>query len=526
MQISSNYHSNNPLNDDLLNALKKGNTLILNETGHLRRATKYESFIRWIKWDQAKKQNKEVAECLIKYLNQSQFSIKAYKNNVEALSRYVKVIKRTDSTFKRLENSVFAHKCILKLPSLKREDLITKDGDATNDLLPFLKKNLLHNVIFKANFQTRHSALLIDGNDIYIRSKEGNDFLKDPHDINLILSRLPKYHHDKLLLQKLKLLVMNTTQNNSEEIQQIYSQLESGHYFYKNLKDIITNKKGILLGQAYLADGIEEFQSTKWTELKPNFRQLTGSNTYKFRIVTHLPKYALKKTWYERYQKLIQKIFDFGAHGHSWVELCEPITKNKHFTQSQNIYNVGYYIGFFIDPLNKFQRLESADHQCYIPHPSEQIVVEEVDITKEQFEKAKLYVTEVQLLLNKKKRRLDDKPKNPNLTEEQIRDIQHLYQSTIKSTCLGFANTLEEIIVGIEKDNRGFIRRCLLPKKAFKILDAIDTFFHKTFFLKWFVSLPSFFARMELPYFVEQHISPKIKQFRPRSSSEQNSINV
>ena len=490
-----------PLNKDQFYALKQGQRLIVNDSGDLRRATWGESLVRWLPWNKDLRKDQEVSEWLIQHLTQAQGS-ETYPKTVEAVAKYVKACHRTDTVFKRLEKTLFAHKCCLKLPSLHIDELIENDGAPTNELLDFLKRNSLHYVIAKANPLHKETALLHNGDEIFIRAKEGTDFLDSPAHIDLILKKLPAQHEDIQLLNDLRTLLEDTSNllGHEDKIEEIYEKLELSHYTYQSLTDVKTNEKGLLVSQAYLADGIEDFEHSHWSELKSNFREKADQPTYKLRIVTRLPLYALEKTWFGTIKTLMQNLLDFRAHGHAWVELAEPIHDGKgNFALQQNINNVGYYF----HPLDRYKRFESADPMAYMPIPSEQMIVEEIELSQEQYEKAQFYLREVQVLLKNPNRHLNDKPQNSDLSQEEIEDIRYIYKSTIKSTCLSFANTLKEVVTEIETDNRGDLRRWLNPKRGFKKWDRIDTFIEKTYVLRWLIRVPRFLARMELPFLVK-----------------------
>jgi hypothetical protein len=493
-----------PLNIDLMRALKQGKNLVVGETGELRRATWKDSLVRWLNWSQARRQDQEVAEWLIQHLQAAQKS-ETYSQTLDAIAKYAKACQRTDAVFKRLENTIFAHKCHLQLPSLGIEELIQPNGTPTQNLLLFLKRNQLHYVISKANSEHKATAILINGKEVYIRAKEGKSFLDTPEHIDLILARLPADHADIPLLQKLRNLLIQNLKN-QDEIKAIRDQLASSHYIYQSLKNIRTDTKGLLISQSYLADGIENFEHRNWKQLKPNFREKSEQPTYSLRIVTRLPAYALEKTTLGKVKTLLRNLLNFRAHGHSWVELTEPVYDQKgQITPYQNVYNVGYYF----NPLDRQKRFESADPMAYMPIPDEQMVVEEVPLTKEQFEQAQLYVREVQGLMKNPRRHLSDKPRNRALSPKQIEDIRYIYKSTLKSTCLTFANVLRETVTGVQVDNRGQLRRWLAPKSYFKKWDRIDTFVEKTLILHWLIRVPRFLLRMELPFWVKEQRSPQ-----------------
>jgi hypothetical protein len=500
------------LSSSLLFSLKQGHSLVVDSSGDLRPITWGESFVRWINWGKARKQDQEVADWLIQHLNQSQ-TLPEYPKTVEAVAKFAKACQKSGEAFKRLENTVLAHKCVGQLPSLKIEDLIQNDGTATSELLPFLKRNCLHYVIAKANAEHKETALLIDGNQIYIRAKTGQNFLEKASDIHLILQRIPTSHTDTSLLIELRDLLeaaeaatppgeTDAVNLNDEKIEKIREKLQLSHYCYQPLEDVLTDNKGMLLSQAYLADGIEDFEHSQFDHLRPCFREDAKKPTYKLRIVTRLPAYALEKSTWRMLISIARNIFDFRAHGHSWVELTAPILdEEKNWIGKQDVYNVGYYF----HPLDRYKRFESADPMAYMPIPSDQLVVEEVEITEQEFEKAQLYIEEMQKLLKNPNHSLTDKPKSRLLSAEEIKEVRYLYKSTLKSTCLSFANVLKELATGIETDNRSTLRRWLFPKKDFKEGDRLDSFIERTYLLRYLIALPRFLERMELPYWVKFH---------------------
>lgn len=510
-----------PLSPELMRALKQGKNLVVSDTGGLRRTTWKDSVVRWLNWGAARRQDQQVTEWLIQHLQAAQHS-EEHSQTLDTIAKYAKACHRTDAVFKRLENTVFAHKCHLQLPSLGIEELIQPDGTPTHQLLRFLKLNQLHYVIPKANPEHKATAILINDKEVYIRAKEGENFLDRAEHIDLILARLPRDHADVPSLQRLRSLLIQESQMahiNSltivrlklqiqNEIKEIRDQLAPSHYVYQSLKQIRKDKLGLgfLTSQSYLADGIEDFEHRNWKQLKPNFREKSDQPMYTLRIVTRLPAYALEKTTFGKIKMILRNLLNFRAHGHSWVELTEPVYDHKgQITPYQNVYNVGYYY----NPLDRQKRFESADPMAYMPIPNEQMVVEEVPLSEEQFGQAQLYIREVQGLMKNPRRHLTDKPRNRALSPKQIDDIRYIYKSTLKSTCLTFANVLRETLTGMEIDNRGQLRRWLDPKRYFKKWDRIDTFVEKTLILQWLIRVPRFLLRMELPFWVKQQQSPQ-----------------
>ena len=90
----------------------------------------------------------------------------------------------------------------------------------------------------------------------------------------MILDRLPAEHTDTPLLKELHGLLSNHEGDFLPEgrVDELKQQLELSHYVYQSLQDVRRDGKGLLLSQAYLADGIENFDHAEWEELKPAFR--------------------------------------------------------------------------------------------------------------------------------------------------------------------------------------------------------------------------------------------------------------
>ena len=164
----------NPLTPQILRALKQGQTLIV-ANGELRQSAWNDRLVRWLNWRKAARQNKETSEWLIQHLAQAKAG-EGYQPAMDAIVQFAKRCHRTDDAFRRLENVIFSHKCSRQIPSLQPEDLIHADGSATSPLLKFLQRNSLHYVIPKANSEHKETALLLNGNDCYIRAKEGIEF--------------------------------------------------------------------------------------------------------------------------------------------------------------------------------------------------------------------------------------------------------------------------------------------------------------------------------------------------------------
>lgn len=491
------------LNHQTLNYLKEGRLLLVDSMEQkLRPATWGEYMVRWINWSAASSQDQESAEWLIRYLNEAQ-GCDHYSKSVDAVAKFVKACRRSDGAFKRLENTVFAHKCRSQIPSLQVDELIDAQGHPLHALLAFLKSNSLHYVIGKVSPEHKETAILVKENqEIFIRSKNGEDFLNSSADVALILQKLPNDHADFPLLSELQQLLADEDLQDDSRIGEIHELLDLSHYKYVSLGDVKRDQKGMLVSQAYLADGIEDFEHSKWEDLKPNFREASDKQCYQMRIITRLPAYALEETWLGTIKTIMLNIFDFRAHGHSWVELTEPVKDgNGDFADQQNVYNVGYYF----HPLDRYKRFESADPMSFMPIPSNQLVVEEIELTPDQYQKAHLYIREVQQLVSNPNRTLDDETENQDLSEEEKEDIQYLFKSTLKSTCLSFANTLKEVVTGIETDNRGALRQWLIPKRGYKRWDRIDAFVERTIVLRWLVNIPRFFGRMELPFWVKSN---------------------
>lgn len=478
-----------PLDPITINYIKQGH-LVIAEGEHVRRGTFFERIVHIFSWGNNEEQNQLIANALIKHLASAKGTTH-YQESLEAATHFVKATKNVNEVFQKLENVILGHKYhqILSIPI---HYLIQQDGSTSNKLLSFMHNNHLHYVIKRAHEHSKETAILCKGTEIFIRSKIGKNFLETSQDIHHILEVLPASHADRPLLEALKKIIEDPTAEKSS-VAEIKEKLESSHYTYMNLRDVKTDEKGIMVTQAYLGDGIEDHEISKWEDAKTTFIEKSEKAVYKVRIVTRLPEYALVKSWGQFIYSFSKNFFNYKAHGHSWIEMVEPFySKARQFTNLQKVTCVGYFLS------KKFQ---NADPMAYLPLPKEQVVVDEIEINQEQFEKGRVYLNEVQKLLLNPQTTLKPQPAHPHLQEADIEQIQTLYKTTIKSTCVAFTNAFREAITGIERDDREGFRKWLFPKKRFKILDRLDKLFDQTYILQLLIKPFSFLHRMELPFF-------------------------
>lgn len=465
-----------------------GNQTVLLDHGALRLATFGERVIRWVNWNKAASQDNEVAEYLIENLALN-------KNYIPEVTKFAKNCKSTHDAFKRLENVLFSFKCE-ELLSLSTKDLIHADGSSKGKLLGLIKNNFLHYVIGKAHAHDKETAILVYSNQIFIRAKEGSSFLNDAIKIDSILQKLPASHEDRASLEALKAELKG---NRSQDQLLALQQSLKGHYNYILIDDLPVNHKGLLLSRAYLSQGIEEHDSCGWENAKACFIEKTSTPGYKLRVVTRLPEYGVEKRWIPFLTIVFRNLFNFRAHGHSWVELVEPVLDQKgNMTGEQRVYSIGYYF----HPINSYKRFQNADPMSYMPIPKEFIVMDRANISKDQFDKGLLYINEIQHLIRNPNWQLNDKPQNPSLSDQDIQKIQQAYKSAIKGTCLGFANVFREILTGIEKDHRTLLQKLFWDKKTIKIWDRIDPLIEQSYLLQQLIRPFRFFSRMELPFMV------------------------
>lgn len=479
--------------------ISSGRTLVVENT-LLRTATWQEKMWRWIHWNGAKTQDKCTENHLIDILkNHSKDD-----QTIKAISKFLKGVNKTHHSFKNLENHLFAIKCQFEIPSLQLQDLIDTMSQTPTALFQTLQVNHLHHVIPKANDLQKCTALIIIEKGAFIRSPQGNSFLDTPEHINSLIDQLPKNHPDREKLLKLHQLIQRAEEH-IEEIQILRQELEPS-YKYVPLSDIQTNDKGVWLSQSYLADGVEGVHHSQWTNLKPYSREeiCKDSPKYRLRIVTKYPAYSLGKSQSEKIFLFVKSIFNFRAHGHSWIELVEPINDEKgNLTQQQNVFNVGYY--FHI--LSKHKRLESPDPMSYMPMSLKAENIEEIDLTKEQFEKAKFYIEETQKLFLSPHRNLTSAPEDIRMSVDDYNRICYLYKSSFKGTCLRFCTALKEITTQEKFDK---------PSLAVEVLDHL---LERTKFLKELFRIPQFIKNMALPAFVTRANVPDSILRRHRSRS-------
>ncbi|MBA3720889.1 MAG: hypothetical protein H0W88_00635 [Parachlamydiaceae bacterium] len=490
------------INSEMLNHIKLGHSIVI-EKGVLRLGNWKDTLSRLITWKKDSNQDKKIAELLIKQLS-PESPRENYKETLAAATQFTKSTCRTNSVYKRLENVVFAHKCE-QILSIQSRRLVQNDGTALNPFFSILKNNFLHYVIAKANERDKETAILIKDDEIFIRAKKGKDFLDEPDSIEMILHATPSDHPERPFLRLLRreMLKKNPSQ---EKITEYRSSLSNTNYRYLPLNKIPTDKKGVLKSHAYLANGLEKHDGSKWKEVKTAFIEESKTPGYKLRVITRLPEYAFSKTWIGFIKCVFKNILNFRAHGHSWVELVEPMyDKSKQFTGKQKVIDIGYYF----HPLDSKKRYQNADPMSYMPIPKDQLIVEEIDISKNSFRKGVKYLNQVQAMLRKPNRKLADVPQDPSLSQIESEKIRSIYQMTIKSTCLGFANSFKKALTGIETDDRGSVRKFVFSNTVNKVLDRLDVLLDKTFFLKTLMKPVHFFTRMELPYWVKNHVFQK-----------------
>lgn len=475
------------LNLQSINQLKTGQTLVLQKDNTIITAKWHHRIIRLLTLG-LYNDDKKIAELLITHLHETQNS-KNSRSALEAASQFVKSTQKTNAVFKRLENVLFAHRCKERL-SIEIGDLINHNGSTKNKLLLIIKNNHLHNVIYKANTADKNTAILIENDQIFIRSKDGENFLNSPEHIRTILKRPLddlKREHLKLLLNELTKPVEERSDVTIKDLREV---IGNQTYCYSSLDTFKTNEKGVFITDHFLADGMEEHHLVKWKEMKAAFVEKSQEPKYKLRVVTRLPEYALSKTTWGFMKGFIRNSLNLGSHGHSWIQLVAPEENELEiFTGRQRVYDVGFYVW----P----KKLENADPVSYMNLPKELIVVEEMEISKEDFNKGIFYLNTVQSLFLDPKKKLAP---SSTIGEEDLDKIKQLY-SAIKGSCLSFANGFREVLTGIEVDDRGCVRRWVCPKKRFKKLDKLDPLIEKSGFFKKFFNFISFLNRVELPHF-------------------------
>ena len=413
--------------------------------------------------------------------------ISQYQLAVKASDVFSAKHKKAMSQFSNMDNVVFALKCRKRL-HCNIWDLIDEEGNAKSELLSFLKANKLHNVISKVNDRDKQTSILYDGQKLYIRAKDGESFLNSTQNVDVILANMSKEHPDYDILVILRFALLNKKQT---EITKIQSLLANQNYSYILIKDIPTDKNGIMIGRSYLAYGIEEHDTVNWKELKPGFLE-KGDGKYHLRIVTRLPEYSLEKTWIGFLKKLFPVLLNFGKHGHSWTEVVEPVFDDGKYTGMSRVYNVGYYFRGV---------LKSIDHMAYIPLNERCMRRTEEEITLDQFGLAKKYIETVNQYSKLGVFERSKYLKNSSLSEKEIENVKYLYETSFKGgTCLAFANEVMEVVTGKKHDYRWILRKAICPKKYFRFLNKVENVLNKIFIFNLFIYVSSMINRAQLPH--------------------------
>lgn len=406
----------------------------------------------------------------------------SYLQAIQTADKFIKktsTTKKTKVVFQKLSEEVFRHKCHLQLPNLSFQKL-----EKHQELCRYIEKNRLHYVIPKAEEENRSTAILVDGTGTcYIRSEEGENFLNDPQKIDLIMQNLHQEHDDRTWLCELSDYLKR-----GEEAPIDISNTFKNRYCYEKIdfNELLSKS-----GKSYLAYGVTKHSPINPESIKPTFRESRAEPTYKIRIVTRIPSYALEKTYTGMLSNLLKNIFNFKSHGHSWVELVEKDGENH-----QVVYNVGYYF----HPIKGRCHFKNADPIAYMPLPKEEIRIQAIEISKEKFEEAKLYVNHLQKMMKTKTSSL---PSDLNLTPEQKSAIEKIYRSTISSTCLSFCTALTEAITQEKIDLRGSVRRFVFPKPLLNLSNYLEPFIGRLVVIRHFYEMTSFFIRMELPAWMQ-----------------------
>jgi hypothetical protein len=478
----------------MLQQIRSGHTVI-EEAGVWKTATWKDKFVRLLQPGTAAAQDGKIAELFIAQLAQQS---NPCPQVLAAATQFSKTYKSTNDAFKRLENTLFAHKCHRTL-SLSLRSLIQADGSASHSLLAIIKSNFLHHGIAKANEGDKASAILVKGDEVFIRAKKGQSFLERADHAQLILHALPKSHPDRPLIKQLCKALFKKPLN-STLIADLQAQLKGSNYTYLPLEKFATDKKGAFLSHAYLAHGMQKHHVSQWKSVQPAFIEKSLDATYKLRVVTRLPEYAFATSWTGFAHCIISKLFDFRAHGHSWLQLVEPIyDQSQQFTGQQRVIDIGYYF----HPVDKHKRFQNADPMSKMPIPKEQIVVEETPISKTAFHKGVHYLNQVQAMMRTPNRKLNEAPPSQSLKAADREKIVFIYKSTLKGTCLSFANAVKKTLTGIEADSRSTLRQQIFPKRNYKLWDRLDTLVDRTYLLKRLIAPVRFFSRMELPFWVK-----------------------
>lgn len=470
---------------NLVNTLLSQQTLIVDDLRNcLRVVTWKEKIWRWIDRDMAQVQDQNTENYLINFLENHDKD----KETMDALSKFLKRVYKVKGAFQRLDERLFAAKCRMQFPVLRVEDLINPSSQGLSDLGRFIKANFMHYVIPKANEPHKQTALLIHNGEVFIRAKEGKSFLDTKEHVESILKFLPADHPDKARLTSLREDLQN--ENHENNIHKLCESLSASGYTYVRLSDLKLDDKGVLISQSYLADGIENFHQSEWEKLSANFREGQTTPQYQLRIVTRLPAYSFQKTRWQRIIAFIKSLFDLMSHGHSWVELVEPVyDSNKQFTGQQNVSCVGYFL---------LRRFKSADPMAYMPIPDNEKFIKIVNIDEQQYKKAKEYIEEVQKLVLSPQGDLASEPDKSEFNDKDHRNIRYLYKSTLKGSCVSFCSALETVVTGEEIDYRGCVRKFFFPKKH-RLEKPLDRVIEKIPIFRTIVHKLRLLMRMELP---------------------------
>ncbi|MCK4934257.1 MAG: hypothetical protein KAR79_01600 [Simkaniaceae bacterium] len=420
--------------------------LINLETGRLLTTTFQERCYRWIFRDYAKLQDQKIAKIFIQNLLEMEPSSDNYKNLYNAAKKFTTNCTHLESATK-LKNVVFSKK-VSNLLSLNIFSLIDHEGNAKDALLPLLQKNHLHYAIAKVDPRNKTSALIFQDGKPYIRAKEGKSFLHSIHDIDALLQTINVEHPDWTALCELK----KCYERGDDASFELKKQLSIGNYSYMPIDQVKLDSSQKIQDHSYLAYGLEIHHPMNWENLKPSFIE-NGDGKYHFRLMTHLPKYAIEKSRFRAIYQLASNLFNFDQHGHSWVELVAPINKNEKYTGKSHVYSVGYLLR---------GRLEHIDHRALMPIDQKEINVFDQEISDQTFRKGIKLIEDFQSCLQ-------DSPANRSHRISQLENedpLKHLASATLfGGTCLTFANTLSQTLSLKTLDYRSSFRKKFISKK-------------------------------------------------------------
>jgi|GEM_PF-3164720 len=437
---------------DINAAMGRGTPLRLDENNNLKEATWLERNV----FRFGKDAKKDVELALISKVFEEAHDPQAMKR----AEKYGKM-----HSFEKLENVAFAHR-IAPLFKISVESLIDREGNLIGDSLPLLKRNHLHRIIPDVDLKNTITALIEKDDALYIRSEEGVSFLDSCEDISLLLRKLDTTHPHKEKLARL-LMMLHTLRTGNEavgfsetDITVLQEEL-APHYTYQLLADVPHDTKGTIKEMFYLAHGISKHSQRHFKELRETHREEENTGMYTFTVVTRLPSYAKEPNFWKRLCSIITNLFNRGAHGHSWIELSAP-DKEGDLRSS---------VGYYFHVLTKERRFQSPDPQTFTPIPKELLIRESIEINESQFQKAKMYIEEVQKMLDRKDKRIGDMPLTEGLSEHDRKEIAFIYNQALKATCLSFANSLRKSITGVRCDDRSATRRVLLPEWLLRLSD-------------------------------------------------------